>query len=644
MSHQKSEEVSKTSRRDGHTSDDRESAATSGLSLVPISLPLEPVFSRRRMLNVAGALANSLVVFYATNKLFGRHQKLVQALESSFFVRTARELFERLIARAPKRLDTFDCALLSLAALILCRRLFRLYTYLTGPKLADRFMGSAVKFLSRFVPAVRKEVEKKNREAVADMEKSLVQPTEQSFVELPPQGMKSEEVMRLIDSRTAGETAWKGGKVSGAVYHCEESLMKVAADVNAKYLLSNPLHPDLFPSLRQMEAEVVAMVVSLFNGDSDCCGSVTSGGTESILLAMKSYREWGRVVKGIEKPEVIASVCVHAAFDKAADYFGMKLIKVAIDPVTSEIDLKQVRAALSCNTVALVGSCPHFPHGTIDPIEELAEIARRHQLGLHVDACLGSFLVSTMDAAGFPLPPFDFRVPGVTSISCDPHKYGFAPKGTSVLMFRDAGLRTFQFFTCPEWTGGIYASPTIAGSRPGALVASTWAVMLSMGYKGYVNSCKTIVACARRIAERISAGDVPGIRLVGRPDVSVVAFTSDALPIYAISEAMSKKFHWHLNSLQSPNAVHLCVTLAVAQKSEMAFIENLRESVALVAANPREWVTGGAAIYGMAQGVPQELVSDLIGQYFTVLYTPFVAGEKEKEGAEALEGRAREAK
>ena len=273
-----------------------------------------------------------------------------------------------------------------------------------------------------------------------------------------------------------------------------------------KFALSNPLHPDIFPSVRKMESEIVSMVVNMHNGDRNCCGSVTSGGSESIIMALKTHRDWARDIKGINKPEMfvfltrIVPVSAHAAFDKGAHYFDIKIVHV---PVLSggEADINKMAAAITCNTIMLVGSTPSFPHGALDDIPALAKLAKKHKIGLHVDSCLGGFLVPFMQDAGYPLPfNVDFRIDGVTSISCDSHKYGFAPKGTSVVMYNSKQLRKYQYFQQMDWPGGVYGSPTMAGSRPGALSAGCWAAMLHFGHEGYVNATRSIIDCSRKIA------------------------------------------------------------------------------------------------------------------------------------------------
>jgi sphinganine-1-phosphate aldolase len=261
--------------------------------------------------------------------------------------------------------------------------------------------------------------------------------------------------------------------VLGGIYHGGSELLSLCTSVYGMFALSNPLHPEVFPFIRKMEAEVVRMTVNLFNGDENCCGTMTAGGTESILMAMKAYRDWG-YSKVISMRDNIAASTAHAAFDKAAHYFQMKLVHIPVDQQTFRIDINAVKKAINKNTVVIVGSAPHFPQGIIDNIPALSEIAVKHRINLHVDSCLGGFLLPFIRRLGYKTYDFDFSVAGVTSISADSHKYGYAPKGSSVVMYRNKELRHCQYFVAADWTGGIYASPSMPGSRPGGLIAATW--------------------------------------------------------------------------------------------------------------------------------------------------------------------------
>lgn len=478
--------------------------------------------------------------------------------------------------------------------------------------------------LAKTLPGTSGMVERETAKMHADMERQVLGAVDQGErrQELPAEGVPEDELFkRLAEWSEVEEGIWGAGRVSGTVYHGGAQLKALASRAYSMFSLANPLHPDVFPYVRKMEAEVVRMTVSLFHGDADACGVMTSGGTESILMAMKAYRDRGRAERGIETPEVVLPDTAHAAFDKAAHYFGMRLVKVPVDPETTRADVRAMERAITPRTVVLVGSAPAYPHGCIDPIEELAEVARRRGVALHVDACLGGFLLPFLPEAGFELPPFDFAVDGVTSMSADPHKYGFAPKGCSVVMYRSAALRQHQYFAAPDWPGGIYASPSVAGSRPGGLIAGCWATFMAVGRAGYVEVARSIMTTAKAIERGVRERFQGELRMMGRPDASVVAFaaTDGGLDVYKVAEAMGKR-GWNLNSLQFPRSVHLCLTRMTAGRAG-EFLDHLRESVDEVKARPDAYSDGSAAMYGMAASVPdRSMVSDLAKAFIDTLY------------------------
>ncbi|KAF7247361.1 Sphingosine-1-phosphate lyase 1 [Varanus komodoensis] len=389
--------------------------------------------------------------------------------------------------------------------------------------------------------------------------------------------------------------------------------------VYEEFAWSNPLHPDIFPGLRKMEAEVVRMVCTLFHGGPNSCGTMTSGGTESIMLACKAYRDLA-YEKGIKYPEMLVPKSVHAAFDKAAHYFRIKIVHIPLTE-TMEVDVKAMRRAISKNTAMLVCSAPQFPHGVIDPVEEVAKLAVKYKIPLHVDACLGGFLIGFMERAGFPLQHhFDFRVDGVTSISADTHKYGYAPKGSSVVLYSDTKYRQYQFFIAPDWEGGIYASPTLAGSRPGGLIAACWATMMHIGENGYVEATKKIISTARYLESELRKIDI--IFIFGKPEVSVISLGSNIFDIYRLSTALLSR-GWNFNILQFPPSIHFCITL-LHTKPGVAdlLLKDIKECLFEIMKDPKAKTTGLGAIYGMAQTIPdRHMISEIAGSYLDCLYS-----------------------
>jgi glutamate/tyrosine decarboxylase-like PLP-dependent enzyme len=443
-----------------------------------------------------------------------------------------------------------------------------------------------------------------------------------SFARLPADGVPADEVAGLVERLAAVEEhRWRDGFASGAVYHGDPEHVAFLNRVYAAQSQSNPLHPDLWPSATKFEAEIVSMTGQLLGAGhassaAPVVGTVNSGGTESILLAMKAYRDFARDRRGIADPEIVAPVTAHAAFDKAARYFDMPLVRVGVDD-EFKADVAAMAAAVTPRTAVVVGSAPSFPHGVIDPIPELAALAAGRGVGCHVDACLGGFIVPWAERLGYPVPPFDFRLPGVTSMSADTHKYGYAAKGSSVVLYRGKELRQFQFYTVTDWPGGLYLSPTFAGSRPGALSAECWAAMVSIGERGYLEAARRILETGTRVRDGVAA--IPGLRVLGDP-MWVIAFAADdGLDIYQVMENMGQR-GWSLNGLQRPAAVHIAITLrhtlpGVADR----FLADLAASVDEVRASP-DVHTGMAPVYGMAGSLPPELVHGMLGAYLDLMF------------------------
>ncbi|KIK91365.1 hypothetical protein PAXRUDRAFT_830908 [Paxillus rubicundulus Ve08.2h10] len=484
------------------------------------------------------------------------------------------------------------------------------------------------------LPSAQLKIKDELRKVKVDIEDKLLPKGDDvsRHLSLPAEGKPVEwilEEMAKMDGELGPHAGWKHGKLSGAVYHGGDELSKVLVAAFERYAVSNPLHPDVFPAIRKMEAEIVAMCLRMYNNPQGA-GTMTSGGTESIVMAIKTYRDWARDVKGITEPEMVVPATAHAAFDKGAAYMGVKVHMVPVDPVTRKVDLKRVRRAINCNTILLAGSAINFPDGNQDDIVALGKLAAKYNVGLHVDCCLGSFIVPFLERAGladgedggsrYKLHPFDFRVLGVTSISCDTHKYGFAPKGSSVIMYRDAALRRYQYYITPNWTGGVYASPSLSGSRPGALIAGTWAAMQYMGSDGYLESCRQIVTCARLIANTIT-NSISELYVLGSPPASVVAFASrnKEVNIYEVGDKMSKK-GWHLNALSGPAALHIActrLTLGVVD----TFIVDLRASVEEAKMAP-SGKGAMVALYGLgsSSAVGPTIVGEVAGIFLDTLY------------------------
>ena len=472
------------------------------------------------------------------------------------------------------------------------------------------------------LPIVRARVDEEVDSIIASLSDDLkpYRDTFTTYKKLPADGLGHESILQEMAALQAVEASrWQEGYASGAVYHGGSKHIAFLNEVYALHSQSNPLHADLWPSASKFEAEIVAMTGAMLGAretDGENYGTVSSGGTESILLAMKSYRDQARETKGITQPEMIVPVTAHVAFDKAAQYFNIKMVRVEVDE-NFRADVTAVRNAINKNSIVIVGSAPTFPHGMIDPVAEMSSLALEAGIGFHTDACLGGFVLPWAEKLGYPVPAYDFRLPGVTSISADTHKYGYAAKGTSVVLYRTQELRHYQYFVATDWPGGLYFSPTFAGSRPGALSAACWAAMVSMGEAGYTEATKRILQTAETIKEGIKS--IPDLNILGDP-LWVIAFASETVDIYRIMDWMTHQ-GWSLNGLHKPSCVHLAVTQRHTQPGVAErFIADLEEAVAAVKADPDE--SGGMApVYGLAATLPARgVVGEILKRYIDLLY------------------------
>ncbi|MEE2980671.1 MAG: aspartate aminotransferase family protein [Pseudomonadota bacterium] len=422
---------------------------------------------------------------------------------------------------------------------------------------------------------------------------------------IPGAALGRDEVLRQArDMATREDQVWEDGQCSGTIYCGDREHYAFLNQVFAEYSHVNALQRDMCPSQTRFEAEIIAMTLDMLHGGAvaqdtpgqEPCGVVGTGGTESIISAVLAYREYYRETKGITEPEMILPVTAHAAFDKGAAYFGIKVIHAPVDPVTMSVRVDAVANAITPNTIALVGSAGNYPYGTVDPMAALSDLAVAHDIGLHVDGCLGGFILPWGEALGYDIPVWDFRLPGVTSISADTHKYGYALKGTSVVLYRHKELRAGQFFSHPLWPGGMYASPGISGSRSGGLLAATWASMVSLGREGYLERAKDIFETAFAMQDAVTA--VPELRLLGAPTFCF-SFTSDAFDIYHVNDHM-KTLGWRFNGQQYPSALHMCVTGPQTRPGVVKrFAADLAEAVDY-AKNPPNTVAASGSFYGGA--------------------------------------------
>ena len=487
-------------------------------------------------------------------------------------------------------------------------------------EIKDDFIQKSFELAKEYVPMVKRELMKEEAKLEADLKKKMWKNRTDATKVLPKEGINTDLVLDSLKSRVSNENLkWNEGKVSGTVYSGEQFLTLLHKRVFGLYSLSNPLHVDIWPSVCQCEAEVISMTANLLNGGDDkVVGAVTSGGTESIVLSVRAHLQEYGVQRGIKFPEIIAGDTAHAGLDKACDMFHIRLIKIACDERSGyQLDYKEVERHMSSDVIMIYASAPSYPQGVIDPIEDIGKIALKYHVGLHVDACLGGFVLPFARMMEYDIPKFDFECSGVTSMSADTHKYGYACKGTSVVLYRNKTLRRAQYFSYAKWTGGIYGTPTIAGSRNGALIACAWASLVALGEEGFKHRVKLILEATKEIA--LGINNIKGLRVLGGdPKAMVCCFAADNddLDIYEIGDAMSE-LGWSLNSLQNPSSIHICVTLNTVSHVPK-LLQDLEKSVikCIQKKKGNQHKGGGtAAMYGMTGTLPKGPVNELVNAY-----------------------------
>jgi glutamate/tyrosine decarboxylase-like PLP-dependent enzyme len=381
-------------------------------------------------------------------------------------------------------------------------------------------------------------------------------------MELPQDGCSVEQVMEELLAKRAGDVDWSAGRTFGMVYDGGPSVHEVAERTAMVFLHENALNTKAFPSLGSIQSEVVRWTANLFHGPSTAAGFLTSGGTESILCSVVAARERGRVERGITAPEMVVARSAHAAFHKAAHLFGVTVRAAGVrDDWTADVD--EMASLVNDNTVLIVGSAPQYPQGVVDPIPQIAALATEAGANCHVDACMGGFVLPFAEMLGRDVPPWDFRVPGVSSISADVHKLGYAPKGVSVILYATPELRRHQTFVFDDWLGGFYASPNLQGTRPGAPMAMAWAVMRHLGVDGYRELTANALGAADRLRDAIAATD--GIRVLGDGRFHLVAMAGDdsapggPIDVFALGDALLRR-GWFHDRQTPPDSLHSTVS------------------------------------------------------------------------------------
>ncbi len=399
-------------------------------------------------------------------------------------------------------------------------------------------------------------------------------------MEIPSSGMKEAEVFEKLQEYRKDDVDWSSGRVFGYVFDPGKEIMDFAKKVYNKFLTENALDFSVYPSLLRLENDLVAIMRRHLRGDDQVVGNFTSGGTESILLAVKSARDYFRLHRPeIETPEMILPSTAHAAFHKAAHYFGIKTVTIPVDPETFRADVKETEKNITGNTIFMAGSAPSYTQGVIDPVAELSDIARQKGIWFHTDACMGGFLLPYFKRLGRAVPDFDFSLPGVCSLSVDLHKYAYAPKGASLILHRTPDLRKFQMFAFSQWLGYTMINPTVQSTKSGGPLAAAWAVLNYVGDDKYLEFAQQKLEATREIEEGIEA--IPELYLLGEPEMTLLSFSSREVNIFHIIDEMHER-GWYIQpsfSYQNiPANIHLSINLSnVGRTGE--FTADLKESV-----------------------------------------------------------------
>jgi sphinganine-1-phosphate aldolase len=474
-------------------------------------------------------------------------------------------------------------------------------------------------------------------------------------MEIPEKGMAKEDIFEFLQTAKMYDAPWQDGRMFAYVYDPGAAAMEVGRQAYMAYLVENSLDPSTFPSVMKLETDVVRAVISLLQGGPQVVGNLTTGGTESIMLAVLTARDWARIHRPeISQPEMVVCQTAHHAFHKAAHYLGLKVVMTPFDTLTYRADVAAMKAAITPNTILLVGSAPAYSQGVVDPIPEIAALAQEKGLLCHVDACVGGIHLAFMRKSGWRVPEYDWSVPGVTSISTDLHKFGYCPKQASVVMYRSKELRQHQIFTSTSTTCYTLINTTILSTKTGGPVAAAWAVLNFLGEDGY----RHIVSCVQEAVQAMMAGvnAIPGLRVMGEPDMCLFAFTSDEVNMFQLADLMSAR-GWYIQPQfakpHAPTNLHISVhygTVGRVQEFLAALCQSVEEVrqlppvemqalkaevERLAAANDPHLFEKAAALAGLSsdalpesmaginsllESMPEEVQAYFLVQYFNNLY------------------------
>ena len=487
----------------------------------------------------------------------------------------------------------------------------KMYGYFQIIKLAYNILLNS-KYYIKKIPYIKHKITQERTKIVENLhtefDNQLVNLKEHN---LPNIGFSSETILNEFKIMSQySSIKYRDGRVSGATYSNNLNLDKMLVKIFPYFNKSNPLHTNLYPCVRKMEQECISIMIKLFNGNKDTCGIFTSGGTDSILMCCKTYRDYSLREKGITLPEIIVSSSAHCAFNKACKYFNIKLVVI---PTTENgyYDIYKLNKKINKNTILIVGSTPSYNLGLIDQCASLNSIALKHNIPLHLDACIGSFLINFSDYK------YDFSLNGVTSISADFHKYGQSPKGASSILYKNKELMKYQYFIDEKWSGGIYASSTFSGSRCGNIVALTWATLMYFGINGYKSNYNNIISLRTYFINKIKTIDE--LYVYGNPQLSIIAVNSNTLNINLIADELKTK-KWEVNVIQNPNGFHFCITSYHTKEVLDNFFYDLNNIVNDLKEKSKSNMKYSPCIYGTMQKInDSDLMEDIITDYLHVV-------------------------
>jgi sphinganine-1-phosphate aldolase len=433
---------------------------------------------------------------------------------------------------------------------------------------------------------------------------------------IPERGLAREEILSTLEGYKQRDLKWESGQVLAMIYDPGREAREVVNAAYVAFMTENGLDPTSFPSLLKLETEVVRMVANLLRGDERVVGNLTSGGTESIMLAVKTARDKARAERPeITAPEMVVPLTAHPAFHKAAHYLGLRLVTTPFDPETFRADVRAMQEAITKNTVLLAASAPGYSHGVVDSIAEIGALAREHGLLFHVDACVGGLHLSFMRKLGYSSPEFDFSVPGVTSISADLHKYGYSAKGASVILYRNKDIRKYQIFSCSATTVYAVINPTVLSSKSGGPMAGAWAILHYLGEDGYHKIVREVMDATQRMIEGVNG--IHGLHVLGKPDMCMFAIASERedVNVFQLADEMKRR-GWHLQPQfsmgASPCNLHVSVNYSNAP-FVAEFLDALRASVEQVKKAPPLDVSGiKAMIEQLLQDPPDDLFENIL--------------------------------